>query len=118
MNSLAALSLVIGITFSIVSLFARFFPPRTMDSRYGFRTKLSMRNMDTWREAHIYSSRLLLVASIAMLALGLVFAKRQHFEIYHFAIVIGALVFFIVGIIYMTERRLRHKFDENGKRRS
>jgi uncharacterized membrane protein len=117
MNPLASLSLVIGITFCVVSLFARFFPPRSMDSRYGYRSRLSMRNMETWREAHIYSSRLLLVASIAMLTMALVFSKKDHFQNYYFVYVIGALVFFVIAIIYLTERRLKHKFDENGKRK-
>jgi uncharacterized membrane protein len=117
MNPLAALSLVIGITFCVVSVFARFFPPRSMDSRYGYRSRLSMRNMETWREAHIYSSRLLLVASIAMLSMALIFSKKAHFENVYLVVIIAALVFFVIAIIYLTERRLKNKFDENGNRR-
>jgi uncharacterized membrane protein len=117
MNPLAALSLVIGITFCIVSLVARFFPPRSFDSRYGYRSKLSMRTDETWKEAHLYSSRLLVVASIPMLIMALVFSRRPDFQAYHLAIIIVVMFLLVIGIIFLTERRLRNKFDENGKRK-
>ena len=39
-------------------------PPAKINNIYGYKTRMSMQNGETWRFAHLYSSRLMLISGI------------------------------------------------------
>lgn len=97
-------------------------PPKEINSVYGYRTSMSMKNVDTWRFAHRYCGKLwfrfgLLLLPITVAALCLVIGKdRDTIED------VGVLVCFaqmvpLIGALIPTEYALRKQFDKNGKRR-
>jgi uncharacterized membrane protein len=54
-----------------MSAITLFYPPEKINTGYGYRTKASMRNQQTWDEANRYSSRLMLFCGLALLIIGL-----------------------------------------------
>ena len=96
--------------------------PGRINRVYGYRTKRSMKNMDTWKFAHEYCGKLwykwgkivLIVTMIAMLFL----LGKSVDTIGNWGGVICMLQLVpLVGVIGPTERALRKTFDKKGNRR-
>ncbi len=97
-------------------------PPVEINSLYGYRTKMSRMNMDTWNYAHRYFGKrwfrsgcfILPVTAICMLLLS---GKDEE------AVGIGSLVIIIVQTVILllsiidTEWELRRRFEPDGTRR-
>lgn len=47
-------------------------PPKSINWWYGYRTKRSMKSMDTWKFAHDYCGRLWLKTGFVLLALSII----------------------------------------------
>lgn len=95
--------------------------PKEINSVYGYRTAMSIKNRDTWEFAHKFYGRVslicgtvLLVASVVLLVLflrrGAGFGK---------AVLITAGVQFVVLLLstFSTEIALKIKFDKDGNRK-
>lgn len=97
-------------------------PPRGINSVYGYRTALSMKNEETWKYAHEISGRiwfrsglLLLPASVAAM---LFFIGKSTDEIGAAGgIICMVQLLFLVLTVPLTERALHKRFDRNGRRR-
>lgn len=97
--------------------------PKNINPLYGYRTKMSMKNMETWQYAHIYFGRLwfragwpmLLVTILAMIPL---WGKTED-VIGSFCIVIQIvqMVALLLPIV-ATERELRRQFYTDGRRKT
>ncbi len=99
-------------------------PPVTINGAFGYRTRMSMRNEETWEFAHRYFGRLWFLAGIPLLALtcavwafmlvsGMDDGRAEN---------LGLIVLFLQMIPLMTpivptERALRREFDKEGNRR-
>lgn len=96
--------------------------PKEINSIFGYRTKRSMINMDTWKFAHTYIGKLWFICGLILLPLSVVvmvfvFGKETNTV----GIVGGILTFAqmipLVGTIFPTENALKKNFDEFGRRR-
>lgn len=97
-------------------------PPKEINSIYGYRTKMSSLNQNTWKFAHEYSGRLwvrwgckMLPVSILLL---LVFAATGKLA----ATTAGSIVCmiqigFMLASIAVVERALKKVFDDKGNLR-
>lgn len=105
--------------------FGRYFmesAPKNINSTFGYRTKRSMMNMDTWQFAHAYVGKLwfrwgvgLLVLSVS--AMLLVLGKDMDtVGIWGLGVVLVQMLP-LVGSIFPTERALKRTFDEYGRRK-
>lgn len=97
-------------------------PPKEINSVYGYRTSMSMKNVDTWRFAHRYCGKLwfrfgLLLLPITVAALCFVAGKDQDTVGDVGAWVCFAQMVPLIGALIPTEYALRKQFDKNGKRR-
>lgn len=97
-------------------------PPKKINGIYGYRTSMSMKNMDTWRFAHEFSGKLWWKAGWIMLIVSVVvqlpFVKSSEDAVG----VLGAILCMVqcavlILTIFPTEKALRRNFDENGVRR-
>lgn len=97
-------------------------PPQKINGVYGYRTKRSMKNMDTWRFAHEFCGRLWWKIGWIMLVISVVvqlpFVKSGEDAVGIMGFVLcmvqcGVLVLSIVP----TEKALKRIFDEDGVRR-
>lgn len=93
--------------------------PADINTLFGYRTVMSMKNKDTWEFAHKYFGRLWvkigwLILPVSVIPLSFVFKKDLTT-----VATVGLAVMFIQLIpmllpIHMTEVALKRTFDENG----
>lgn len=106
------------IGFMLCSIFVvmllRFVKPGKNNSFVGYRTPLSMKNEETWREANRYSARIQIWVSIifCMLTVSsyLLVGGMTSFYLCSFLLAIMS-----ISVIPITEYNLRKKFDADGK---
>lgn len=96
--------------------------PKEINSLFGYRTTMSMKNNDTWEFAHHYCGSLWLVIGMIMLPLSVIpmlFFINQDIDVVGIAggIIEGIQVVVLLISIFPTEKALKKTFDENGNRR-
>jgi uncharacterized membrane protein len=91
------------------------YPPKKINYLYGYRTKQSMRNNETWSFANKYAAKLLINFSIYSLFIPpiLYFLYPEN----NFIITIIIHTALILSVLYFTELQLKIKFkkEENHK---
>lgn len=98
----------------IVSLVFWKFPPKKINSLYGYRTHKTMQNQDIWDFANaLFNQNLIIYAAISFIA-GLLFAyvAPSQTSWQPMALVLLTLLVCIIK----TERALKDNFTEEGKR--
>ncbi|TAH17609.1 MAG: SdpI family protein [Cytophagales bacterium] len=91
------------------------YPPKSINAFYGYRTKSSMLNEDTWQEANTYFSKNLLQLSLVFVPLQIVIFFLVETRT---ALTIALTIFSLVAIvsIILTEKHLNSIFDKSGQR--
>ena len=97
--------------------------PREINSTFGYRTTMSMKNQDTWQFAHRYCGRLWYWLGLVMLPLTvvlMVFVLGREIGTIGWVgtVICFAQVVPMVGAIVPTEMALRRTFDKNGRRKA
>ena len=97
-------------------------PPKSINSFYGYRTKRSMKNQDTWDFAHYYCGKLWLVCGLVSLPISLVpillvLGRSQQVISVAGLIVLGIQTVLLIATIFQTERALKNNYDEFGRPR-
>ena len=96
--------------------------PQKINSVYGYRTRRSMKNMDTWKFAHNYCGRLWYKIGCIMLLLTVVvqisFFRSGEEVIGTVGLVLCTIqIFVLIASIFPTEAALKKTFHEDGTRR-
>ena len=118
------LIMVLLIPVSMIVLGRRFLKsaPHNIDSTFGYRTKRSMMNEDTWRFAHSYIGKLWFICGLIILlpsAAVMLFVLGKEVNTIG---TVGAILVFVqmlpmIGTIIPTEKALKNNFDEYGRHR-
>jgi Predicted integral membrane protein len=103
-------------TLFILGLAFNRYPPKNINSFSGYRTTRAMKNIDTWKEANRYSSKLLFRFSLVLLAVTTVsvILAGKSYDYMAIAILISVIlsvVFLFVSIV-KTEKHLKDMFGE------
>ena len=92
---------------------------------FGYRTRRSMKNADTWTFAHQYLGRIwvragwILLAATVVLMLAVLFAAGNDQDTVGLfgSVIMCAQMIPLLGSVAATERALKRAFDEDGNRR-
>src|SRR5688572_30227677 len=118
MNGLALILLTVGFIFIISGFIFKQFPPKSINYIYGYKTKSSMRNEETWKAANIYSVKLMILIGLDLVIMG---ALSYYFlpDLDEKSALIGIAIIVSSAIILflLTENHLRKTFDKEGNRR-
>jgi len=104
---------VVSIVFIIVGLITFKFPPKTINGLYGYRTKSSMKNQETWDFAQVYSSKKIITIGFIMLILSINFIV---IDFSNTQIVIIGLIIIAFSVAYLflkTENAIRAAFKDS-----
>lgn len=111
------------IPFVMISFGAYFYKrvPKEINVIFGYRTKRSMQNQETWKFAHHYFGKLwfllgwpILIATIGVM--WLLYSKEINIlSIAGILVTLIQLIIILITIV-LTERALKHNFDHNGNR--
>jgi len=108
MNQSLILHLITGTLFLGASLMMKIWPPRKINSFYGYRTPRSMKNQLAWDDANAFSADLLMWSGISTLFVQLI----SYLTIGDHASLLVSVGYFLVAIIVtvvLTEKRLIRK---------
>ncbi len=97
-------------------------PPGSINMAYGYRTKRSMKNQETWDFAHEYCGRIWKNAGAVILVISLLASLAGFFmdddgAEYLSLILVHLQLVILIGSIYPVERALKKNFDDDGKRK-
>ena len=109
----------------IMIIFGKIFtnnPPSSINYVYGYRTKRSMKNMDTWVFAHKYFGKIWFISGLFLTPISIIpmfFVIGKDTESIG---IVGAIIMFfqlilLIGAIVPTEYVLSRRFDSEGKAR-
>ncbi len=98
-------------------------PPEKINSLYGYRTPMSMKNKDTWDFAHKYFGRLWLRFGAVMLLPSVALMLIAFGKDIDTIGLVGEAICFIQLVpmllpVFMTEAALKKVFDRDGIRKS
>ena len=114
--------LFISIVFLVFGILFKKAPPKDINSIFGYRTSMSMKNTETWSFAHRYCGRIWTVGGcvtlpVSVIAMLSVLGQKEEVVGY---VGIACLVLcfaFILASIIVTEIALNKNFDSFGNRR-
>lgn len=99
---------IVVITLAII-LITKLFPPKNINSLYGYRTATSMKSKSNWDFAQKYSTNLLLLLLsflfVIQIALYITFGSTTFTELLTLICLISCVIF----VIYKTEKKLKMK---------
>ena len=91
-----------------ITIIISLFPPKSINSLYGYRTKRSMADESQWREGNRFSALLMILFGLISAAAG--FAGSLLIRLTQpFALIVQAVLLIAISvlIIVLTERRLK-----------
>ena len=96
--------------------------PSGINNVYGYRTKRSKKNMDTWKFAHEHCGRLWWKVGLVMLVLTVLahipfYGADDDTLGYVCLIVMAVQMIALIGSIFPTQRALKRTFNEDGTRK-
>lgn len=98
--------------------------PKTINYAYGYRTRRSMLNQDTWEFAQAYFGQLWKRLGVILLPLSILFSlpmlwMEDHDKQGILTTVLEVIqLIVLIGSIFPVERALKREFDEQGNRRN
>lgn len=113
--------LLIPFSLMILGMIYIYRPPKKINQYSGYRTAMSMKNLDTWIFAHRKFGKILVpVGSILFIVAIGISVLLFNLELINISIFGGVEVFFqfiaMVISAILVEKSLRKNFDENGNR--
>lgn len=110
-NPLFLLPIIIGAIFIIAGILMYLFPPKKINFLYGYRTKNSMKNIQTWSFAQKYSSKILVLTGFIFTLISIPGYYIQLSKTSSLIISIF-LLFAFCGILYfVVEKAIKQKFN-------
>lgn len=96
--------------------------PKRINVAFGYRSAMSMKNMDTWRFAHSYCGRLwrawgAIMLPLSVLPMLFVIGAGADIAGYVGGAVCAVQIIPLAGAVIATELALRRRFDSEGKQR-
>ena len=98
---------IVGFVFALAAFITLKFPPKNINSIYGYRTSRSMKNQENWDLAQRFSSQLMLKQGLIMFVLAFILAILPiPMEI---ATLISLLLLLtsVINLFVQTEKRLK-----------
>lgn len=109
LNPFSLIIFIAGICFAMAGWLMHKFPPKQINSIYGYRTPRSMRRQESWKEGNRYSSGIMFFIGLADCFIGFM---GIFFTPPELAGAISALALVLISaflIIFMTEKRLKNR---------
>ncbi|WP_158557134.1 SdpI family protein [Mucilaginibacter conchicola] len=111
---------LMGAIFILAALLQKRFPPKNINSLYGYRTPLSMKNQQNWDEANRYSTQLMFKMGLILLVAGIIITPLLAIlpisidagMLIKVGIMITGALCTIVILLTYTERHLKQTTDK------
>jgi uncharacterized membrane protein len=98
---------IVGFVFSLAAFITLKFPPKKINSIYGYRTSRSMKNQENWDLAQRFSSQLMLKQGLILLATAILLEVLPIPMEVATLISMLLLVTSVIILFVQTEKRLK-----------
>jgi uncharacterized membrane protein len=116
MMELLITNVAIACVYIFAGIITLIFPPKEINSLYGYRTLRSMKSKEAWKASNIYASKMSILGGIDLLLLGLIlYWIGVNDEKIWGAITIISVISISIFIYISTENYLKENFDDDGK---
>lgn len=109
-NQLLDLPLLCGGIFLLAGMIMYLFPPKKINSLYGYRTSSSMASDERWQFAQKFSAIRMIIGGVfcvVLSAAGLLFPILYEAQ---FPVGISIILLVVFYVLYATEKALKAKF--------
>ncbi|PKA83056.1 SdpI/YhfL family protein [Ulvibacter sp. MAR_2010_11] len=96
----------------VMSVIFKKFPPKEINSLYGYRTRRSMSNKVIWKSANVYAT--LYMLHISLWSFVIPCLVYFIFPEQNFMITVFGNTLLIFSVMWSTEKYLNKHFDKNG----
>ncbi len=108
-------SLLPGVLIVLIGSYWKRYPPKKINHLYGYRTKKSMKNMDTWNYANKIGAKMFINGGVILVVLGgITYLLDPLMSIW--VITIATVIVLLGGIVF-CEQELSRVFDKKGNRK-
>ncbi len=114
-NALSEMLILVGLILLALWIVARIFPPRSINSLYGYRTPRSRKDQDSWDHAQKLSNRYMFRLALLFLVIGIGFLPvniTSWSPNSTLVLAISILLFGLGTVIFMVEKSLRRTFPD------
>jgi len=113
---------LVGVVFFIAGMITQAYPPKQINSFYGYRTSSSMKNQETWDEANRYAPKMMWAIGLYSIIIGVATAFIINYWVpvsFKGGLMAGTTIAsaIIPAVILMvsTERHLDKTFNKNNE---
>jgi len=107
MNSYTILTLLTGIVFVMAGWILKKFPPRKINLMYGYRTRLSMKNQESWEAGNRYSAKMMLRSGTLLMLISPAGSFLPFSEISGIIAGLILLLGVCLTVYFLTENHLK-----------
>ncbi len=112
LQPLSSILVLSGGIFYLAALIQSKFPPKRINYLYGYRTKASMQNLESWKFAQSYASKKMKHMSLYIFILGAFSSFLRFGLMWSLWIGIVTLVLMIALMIFYVEKELKNRFPK------
>jgi len=109
--------LLMGAFILFIGLIFKFFPPKSINDLYGYRTVLSMKNLETWRKGNEISAKILIKGSLIIIFLKIIcICFMPELAVFNTIIFLVGLIAMSILCVFLTQRKLKKSFNSDGNK--
>lgn len=100
-----------GGIFVLAGIITWYFPPKKINSLYGYRTANSMKSQERWEFAQKYSSVEIIKLGAIFMATALLSFVVKFDPFVETCIGLGVMIFVVVVLLVRTEKAIKQQFE-------
>jgi len=110
-NELFTIPAIIGLVFSIMGYAFYKNPPKEINGYMGYRTASSMKNQERWDFSQKYSSKLMSILGLGLIAFATLGLFTQFEQGTNDFLVFVSIIFTVLLLLVFTERAIKKRFS-------
>ena len=88
------------------------FPPKKINSIYGYRTASSMKNQERWDFAQLYAAKQMIKYGLLLSVFGLVGLVYEPSESTSTILGLGLMILMVILLIVKVEKKMKEEFKD------
>src|SRR5690554_1828821 len=111
-NPLMNITLLVGLIFIVAGLIMFKFPPKKINSLYGYRTNSSMKNQSRWDFAQKYSSKEMIKLGFVLMITSIIGLITNFDILTNIFLGLGLMILIVIILIFRVEKAIKTKFSD------
>lgn len=110
-NPLMNITFFVGLIFVLAGFIMLKFPPKEINSLYGYRTSTSMKSPDRWKFAQTYSSKEMIKLGFILMLTTIIGFITNFNSLTNMFIGLGLMILIVILLFIRVENAIKRKFS-------